>query len=132
MAKLEYEQSKDYLPLTMHELSIAISIVDTAIDQAARASAGRVSEVELDVGLLSGIVYEALEFALGVATKGTILEETLFRINRVEPVAECPRCDHLYTPEGMFSQCPECKETGIRLIRGTELKIKSLLVEQNE
>jgi len=116
----------------MHELSIAISIVDTVIDQAKKASANRVSEVELDIGTLSGIEYESLEFALGVAAKDTILEETLFRINRVEPVAECPKCQHLYTPDGMFSLCPECNEQGIRLIQGTELQIKSLLVEQNE
>ena len=113
----------------MHELSIAISIVDTAIDQASQASARRVSEVELDIGLLSGIEYEALEFALEVATKDTILEKTLFRINRVEPVAECTECQHIYSPEGMFSHCPECNLPGIELIRGTELQIKSLLVE---
>lgn len=112
----------------MHELSIAISIVDLAIDQANRASAPHVSEVELDIGLFSGIEYEALEFSLGIAAKDTILEETRFRINRVEPVAECPACGHLYTPERVFSHCPECKRAGIRLIRGTELQIKSLLV----
>lgn len=116
----------------MHELSIAISIVDMAIDQARLASAHRVSEVELDIGVLSGIEYEALEFALEIAVKETILEETQFRINRVEPVAECPDCGHLYTPEGVFSHCPQCKKLGIKLIRGTELQIKSLLVEQNE
>ena len=116
----------------MHELSIAISIVDIAIKQATMASAHRVSEVELDIGTLSGIEYESLEFSLDVAAKDTMLEETLFRINRVEPVAECPGCQHLYTPDGIFSHCPECNKQGIRLIRGTELQIKSLLVEQTE
>ncbi|MEA3461726.1 MAG: hydrogenase maturation nickel metallochaperone HypA [Bacteroidota bacterium] len=116
----------------MHELSIAISIVDLVIDQAGKASADRVSEVELDIGTHSGIEYEALEFALGVASNETMLEKTLFRINRVEPVAECPACQHLYTPEGLFSYCPKCNEQGIRLIQGTELQVKSLLVEQNE
>ena len=116
----------------MHELSIAISIVDTVIKQAAMASAHRVSEVELEIGVFSGIEYKSLEFALGVASKDTLLEETLFRIKRVEAVAECPDCEHLYTPEGMYSHCPECNKQGIRLIRGTELQIKSLLVEQNE
>ncbi len=116
----------------MHELSIAMSIVDTVIKQADSASAQRVVEVDLDIGVCSGIEFESLEFSLDVATKGTPLEKTLFRINRVEAVAECPSCEHLYTPEGVFSKCPQCHQPGIRLIRGTELQIKSLLVEQNE
>jgi hydrogenase nickel incorporation protein HypA/HybF len=113
----------------MHELSIAISIVDTVIKQAEAALAGPVSEVHLDIGVCSGIEFESLDFSLEVATKDTVLEKTTFRINRVEAVAECPACHHLYTPERVFSHCPECHKPGIKLIRGTELQIKSLLVE---
>jgi len=116
----------------MHELSIAMSIVDMTMKQANMASAACVSEVELDIGVFSGIEHDALKFALEVAAKGTTLEKTLFRINRVEALAECPACEHLYMPEGLFSHCPECNAQGIRLIRGSELQIKSLLVEQNE
>jgi len=116
----------------MHELSIAISIVDTAISHLDITTAERVAEVELDIGTLSGIEYDLLESALGVASKETVLEKTRFRINQVDPVAECPACNNLYTPDRIYSRCPRCKEEGIRLIRGTELKIKSLLVEQKE
>jgi len=116
----------------MHELSIAISIVETAIAHLDMAETGHVSLVELDIGTLSGIEYGLLETALGVASRETLLEKSVFRINRVEPFAECPACNHLYVPERIFSRCPECNEPGIRLIRGTELKIRSLLVEQNE
>jgi hydrogenase nickel incorporation protein HypA/HybF len=116
----------------MHELSIAMSIVDTVIKQAEAASAGDVMEVELDIGVYSGIEFESLEFSLDVATRDSILEKTVFRINRVEAVAECPDCNHLYSPERVFSRCPECSRPDIRLIRGTELQIKSLLVEQND
>jgi len=116
----------------MHELSIAMSIVDAVIKQAESASAEKVMEVHLDIGVCSGIEFESLEFSLDVATKDTLLENTLFRINRVEAVAECPACEYLYVPEGVFSQCPQCHQPGIRLIKGTELQIKSLLVEQNE
>jgi hydrogenase nickel incorporation protein HypA/HybF len=122
----------DLYDRVMHELSIAISIVDTAIAHLEMATAERVAEVELDIGTLSGIEYELLESALGIASRKTVLEKTKFRINRVEPVAECPVCENLYTPDRIYSSCPECKEEGIRLIRGTESKIKSLLVEQNE
>ena len=116
----------------MHELSIAISIVDIASKHAEAASAISVSQVDLDIGILAGIEFESLEFALTVAVKDTILEETKFRINRIEPLSECLSCNNLFTSNGMFGQCPECKDMNTKLIRGKELQIKSLLVEQNE
>lgn len=117
---------------TMHELSIAISIVDIASKQAKAASATAVSRVELDIGTMSGIEYESLNFALSVAVQDTMLEGTEFKINRIEPLCECQACNYLYTPDGLFGQCPECNDRNIQVIRGKELQIKSLLVEQNE
>ena len=116
----------------MNELSIAISIVDLASRQAEAAFANSVSIVELDIGTMSGIEYDSLDFALSVAVKDTMLEETEFKINRIEPLCECQACNHLYTPDGVFGQCPECSGKNIQIIRGKELQIKSLLVEQNE
>ena len=116
----------------MHELSIAMSIVEIASRQAKAASAHAVSRVDLDIGTMSGIEFESLEFALTMAVKDTLLEGTEFRINRIDPLCQCLSCNHLYTPDGVFSQCPECKAFDTELIKGKELQIKSLLVEQNE
>jgi len=116
----------------MHELSIAINIVDIASRHAEAASALAVSQVELDIGTMSGIEYESLEFALTVAVKDTLLEGAEFKINRIEPLCQCPSCNKLYTPDGFFSVCPECNEQNIDIIKGKELQIKSLLVEQKE
>ncbi|MCK4745396.1 MAG: hydrogenase maturation nickel metallochaperone HypA, partial [Bacteroidales bacterium] len=57
---------------------------------------------------------------------------TNFRINRIEPLSECLSCHLLFAPESIFGKCPECSETNIKLIRGNELQVKSLLVEQNQ
>jgi len=116
----------------MHELSIAMSIVDIASRQAEAASAEIVSQIELDIGTLSGIEYESLEFALSVAKKDSMLEFTHFKINRIEPLCECRACDHLYSPGSDFGPCPNCGKHEPEFIRGRELQIKSLLVEQKE
>jgi len=78
----------------MHELSIAMSIVDIASRQAEAASAESVSQVELDIGTLSGIEYKSLEFALTVAVKDSKLEHTRFKINRIEPRCSCLPVDY--------------------------------------
>lgn len=116
----------------MHELSIAMSIVDIASKQAEAASAELVSQIELDIGTLSGIEYESLEFALSVAVKDTLFEQTRFKINRIEPLCECRSCEHLYSPGKEFGACPNCGKHEPEFIRGRELQIKSLLVEQKE
>ena len=116
----------------MHELSIAMSIVDIALCKAEEASARSVSLVELDIGTLSGIEYESLKFALSVASKDSILEKTHFKINQIEALCECCSCSHLYAPGKDFGACPECGERDLDFIRGKELQIKSLLIDQKE
>ena len=116
----------------MHELSIAMSIVDIASRQAQAALAVSVNQIELDIGTMSGIEFESLEFALSIAVKDTMLEGTDFKINRIEALCECLSCNYLYTPGEQFGICPQCGERRIEIIRGKELQIKSLLVEQKE
>ena len=57
----------------MHELSIAMSIVDMAQEEAERRNV-QVDAVHLDLGALSGVVKEALLFSYGVACDGTLLK----------------------------------------------------------
>ena len=116
----------------MHELSIAMSIVDLASRHAESASVKKVNQIELDIGTLSGIEYASLEFALDVAVKGSMFEHTHFKINRIEALCECRACKHLYSPGKDFGACPNCGKQEPEFIRGKELQIKSLLVEQKE
>lgn len=113
----------------MHEMSIALSIVDLAEEQAKRAHAGKVVEIELDIGSLSGIEIEALNFALEIAVKETLLEAARIKINRIEAVSECLTCGNTFVSEGFIHLCPSCRKTNIRILRGKEMQVKSLLVE---
>ena len=110
-------------------MSIALSIIDLASEQANKANATRIVAVELDIGTLSGVEIEALNFALDVAIRDSVLESAEIRINRIEAESECLECHHLFTPNGMFGSCPKCEGLNTRLIRGRELQIKSLLVD---
>ena len=58
----------------MHELSIAHSLVESAVDAAEKAGARRVTRVHLRLGALSGVVRNALEFGYEITTQGTLLE----------------------------------------------------------
>ena len=55
----------------MHELSIAMSIVEIASEEAARQNAARVEAVHLRLGALSGVVKDALLFSWDLACDET-------------------------------------------------------------
>jgi hydrogenase nickel incorporation protein HypA/HybF len=58
----------------MHELSIAMSIVEIACEEAGRQGGGPVDEVHLKMGLDSGVVSDALLFSWELACEGTRAE----------------------------------------------------------
>jgi hydrogenase nickel incorporation protein HypA/HybF len=108
----------------MHEFSIALNIVEIAIETAKANDAERVNEVEVDIGDLSGVIYEALEFALQSAVKGTMLENSHFKLNRIKARAICLDCRNDFEPGDFLSVCLNCGSSKIKIIEGKEMKVK--------
>ena len=112
----------------MHELSIVMSIVEIAQTQARQANASVIEEIELDIGTLAGIELDALEFAWPQGVKHTMLEHAVKKINRIEGLASCSDCDNRFTIENYYDACPECGGHLIHIIKGRELKVRSLVI----
>ena len=113
----------------MHEFSIAMNIVDIATEYANREEAGSVKEIEIEVGQLSGIVLDALEFSLESAVRGSILENTKRTIISIPGLVRCTQCSHEYESNDFFSECPVCGAGPPEIIKGRELRVKSLIVD---
>ena len=58
----------------MHELSIAVQIIEIAEDELVRHGGDRVRSIHLQLGALSGVAKEALQFSFGIACEGTTAE----------------------------------------------------------
>ena len=112
----------------MHELSIVMSIVEIAQDQAKKASAQSIEEIELDIGKLTGIEMDALEFAWPQGVRFSILENAVKKINRIEGRASCSDCNNSFTIENYYDACPECGGHLISITQGRELRVRSLVV----
>lgn len=113
----------------MHEFSIAVSIVDIAVEHAQKANARVVNEVELEIGELSGVIYEAMETAMESAIKGTMLEGARVIIIRIPGRGKCTECSHAFHLENMFDPCPSCGAFAPAVTSGKELRIKSINVD---
>lgn len=113
----------------MHELSIAMSIIEIAEENAKREKASVINEIELDIGTQSGVVLEALTFAMESAVQGTMLESAEVKINSIPARAVCSKCQHAFYTDDLFTPCPECGNPFSEIVQGRELKVKSLKVE---
>lgn len=58
----------------MHELSLAIALVEVASDAARSLGASRVSRLFVRLGAGAGVVAEALRLSFALAAEGTILQ----------------------------------------------------------
>lgn len=113
----------------MHELSIALSIVDVAAEQADRLGV-RVVAVRLRLGPLSGVVREALLGSWELAREGTpALAEAALEIEDVPLVVYCSACAGERRPASMQHLCcPVCGAPTPSIVSGRELEVSALEV----
>ncbi len=113
----------------MHELSIAMSIIDVVAEEAARQQA-RVDAVHLKVGVLSGVVADALQFSYEMACRDTPLQGSRLVIEEIPIVVFCSRCQVERTLESMqLFCCPECGTPSGDLRHGKELEVVALEIQ---
>jgi hydrogenase nickel incorporation protein HypA/HybF len=113
----------------MHELSIALGIVDFAQEEAARLGR-KVTAVHLRLGRLSGVVSEALLFGYEVACQDTVLAGSTLVIEDVPVVVYCPSCREQRPIDSIqWFVCPECGTPTPEVRSGKELTVVALEVE---
>lgn len=113
----------------MHEFSIAVNIVEMIEENAAKENVKKVEKFELDIGTLSGVIIEALEFALEEAVKNSICEKAERKINKIKAKAKCNDCEEIYNLDDYFIPCPVCGGYRHEVIRGKEIRLKSITAE---
>jgi len=109
----------------MHELSLVQGIVEICEQHAG----GRcVLEVTLEIGGLSGVVPEALEFCFDAAARGSLLEGARLIINTIPATGLCNSCGSISPMETYFDPCPVCGAVTLELRSGDEMRVKDLEV----
>ena len=116
----------------MHELSIAMSIVDAAVEEAQRRGV-QVSAVHLRLGALSGVVKDALMFSYEVACQDTPLMGSQLIVEDVPVIVFCARCQQeLPLRSVQLFVCPKCGAPTMDVRQGKELEVFALEVQEDE
>ena len=130
MNKLPYiSQSKTNDIIAMHEMSIAINIVDIAVDTAHKDNAKKINEIIVEIGNLAGIIPESLIFCYDSACKNTMAEGSQLNLKIIQATAICESCGFKFNADSHVPLCPKCENLVLQVSGGRDLKIKSINVD---
>ncbi len=115
----------------MHELSIAMSIVEIAEEEALKRASLRVNAVHLKLGALAGVVKAALLSSYELACEGTSLAGSSLVIEEVPIMVYCGKClapRMLDSPQWFV--CPECQTPVSEILQGRELQVVAMEIQE--
>ena len=111
----------------MHELSIAMSILELAEEEAAKHGGVAVEAIHLRVGALSGVVSEALASAYELAREQTSFENCRLIIEDVPVVVYCSKCQAERPVRSLqWFCCAACDTPASEVVHGRELQVSAL------
>lgn len=114
----------------MHEMSIAEGIVDIALQMAEQHQSPKVNTIFLELGRMSGVEPEALQFCFEAVTRGTKAEGARLEIDFKEIEGQCIECGEQFSIDNYVFKCPKCESSLIDTISGRELRVTSLDLEE--
>ncbi len=116
----------------MHELSIAVSIVEM-VEENLPSEDVKVKKVNLRIGNFAGVVKDALLFSFEIAAKDSQLENATVEIEELPLIIYCDACDknsEIGNPP--IFRCEFCGEATPNIVQGKELEIVSVELEDDE
>ena len=113
----------------MHELSLAMSLIELAESETLRADSSAVISVDVLIGRLSGVDPEALRFMLDISKKNTLLDHAVINFELVDGKGRCRVCHHEFIVDNLTPVCPGCQEISVDITGGDQLRIVSMEVD---
>lgn len=117
----------------MHEMAIAVEIVDCLLNVAEQHKATRIGEVEVEIGRMRQVVPEALEMAFSAAVAGTLAEGATLKLREIAVTAVCNDCGTAYSPDIDVSfVCPSCGHANPGITAGDDIVVRNITCDVDE
>lgn len=113
----------------MHELSITQSMLEVVLEHAQRAGAKGVVRIDLQIGEMSGVVDESMQFYFDFISRDTLAEGARLVIHHIPARFSCQSCSTEFEPDERNWLCPNCGATGGRVVAGQEMVVESIEVD---
>ncbi len=111
----------------MHELSIALSILDLVAEEAQRRGNPRVLSVHVKLGPLAGVMREALIGAFEMAREESGFPDCRLVIREVPIVVYCPSCKGERPVVSIqHLACAQCGTPTPQVVHGQDLEVAAM------
>ena len=110
----------------MHEMSITQGIIDLCLKH---AGGRRILSLEVEIGELSAVVPEAIEFCFEACSRETLLEGARLNITRVPGAGSCQECGRETPLAELYGSCCHCGSNLVRVVTGEELRVLEIEVD---
>jgi hydrogenase nickel incorporation protein HypA/HybF len=115
------------IPIPQGQLfGITQDIVAIAVEHAQNLPVKRVT---LEIGQLAVVMPDAIRFCFDVCCRGTVLEGASLEILEIAGLAKCRQCGAEIPLSEPFGICDRCGSVDLEIVRGNELKIKEMEVD---
>ena len=114
---------------SMHEMSLAMGILQIVEDAARAQRFQRVRSVEVEIGELAAVEAEAIRFCFAAVTRGTLAEGAKLHVTSVLGEGLCFNCNQTVPLAALYDPCPICGGYPVQATGGTEMRVKELEVE---
>lgn len=110
----------------MHEMAITQGIIEICEKHAH----GRpVRSIDIEIGELSSVVPEAVQFCFEACSQGTLLEGAIVRISRPPGSGLCLECGKETALTALFDACRHCGAHRVTVISGEEMRVREIEVD---
>ena len=126
----------------MHEFGVSQEIAKVVLHHAEEQNAAKVLRVEIEIGELSFLNPEQIEFWVKISFEKTIADEAEINIEITKPQVSCADCgylgelrieeDPMYHVLSPSFSCPKCNSSKIEIEKGRECLIKRIEMVRRE
>lgn len=116
----------------MHEMSLVQALLEQVEILMREKSADRVSLIRVGVGEFSGVEPDLFRSAFELLVETTPLRGATLHMESVPLESRCARCGREFAIEKFCFQCPACASRDLKILRGEDLILDSVTLEQGE
>ena len=113
----------------MHELSLTQGLIEIAEEHARRENATVITSVTMEIGTLSGVMPEAVEFAFEACSQGTLADGATLEIRRIPAIGLCHECGKESAMENLLDGCTSCNSFALEILKGQEMALIEMEVD---